>query len=57
MELCDLTLHEIKDLFTRKEVLPSMVLSSVVKRIEEAEENLGAYLALDLEAAFAAARA
>lgn len=57
MELCDLTLHEIKDLFVKKEVLPSMVLASVVRRIREVEESLGAYLALDLEAAFAAAQA
>ncbi|HEY8392832.1 MAG TPA: Asp-tRNA(Asn)/Glu-tRNA(Gln) amidotransferase subunit GatA [Capillibacterium sp.] len=57
MELCDLTLHEIKDLFARKEVLPSMVLEAVAGRIREVEKSLGAYLALDLDTAFTAARA
>jgi len=56
MELSDMTLHEIKNLYAEKEVLPSMVLASVARRIQEQEENLGAYLALDLEAAFEAAR-
>ena len=57
MELCYLTIHELKKLYAQKEVLPSAVLASVAGRIEEAEENLGAYLALDLETAVAEARA
>src|SRR5690554_5425325 len=51
VELCDLTIHEIKRLFALKEVLPSEVLASVVRRIEEVEEDNGAYLTLDLESA------
>ena len=51
VELCDLTIHEIRRLIAQKEVLPSAVLGSVIRRITEVEEDYGAYLSLDLECA------
>ena len=57
MELCDLTIHELKRLYARKEVFPSEVLASVTRRINEAEKDYGAYIALDLEGAAEQAQA
>lgn len=56
MELCDLTIHELKRLYAQKEVGPSTVLAAVVRRIKEVEAGTGAYIDLELESAFEQAR-
>src|SRR5690554_1807864 len=57
MELCDLTIHDLKSLIAKGEILPSTILASVTRRISQVEERLGAYLHLDLESAWEQARA
>lgn len=57
MELYDLTIHELKSLLAKKEILPSAILASVTRRINQVEESFGAYLHLDLESAWEQARA
>jgi aspartyl-tRNA(Asn)/glutamyl-tRNA(Gln) amidotransferase subunit A len=56
MELCDLTIHELKRLYAEKEVGPPAVLAAVAQRIKAVEAGNGAYLDLDLESAFAQAQ-
>jgi aspartyl-tRNA(Asn)/glutamyl-tRNA(Gln) amidotransferase subunit A len=57
VELCDLTIHELRGLYARKEVFPSEVLASVTRRIHKVEKDYGAYLTLDLEGAAEQAQA
>ncbi len=46
MELCDLSAHKLSELIKRKEISPKEVLSSVLKRIEERESEINAYITI-----------
>ncbi|MBX7149498.1 Asp-tRNA(Asn)/Glu-tRNA(Gln) amidotransferase subunit GatA [bacterium] len=54
--LAKLTLHEVKDKLRSKEVKPSEVLDSLLKRIEALDGKVGSYLYVDAEGARAKAK-
>lgn len=52
MKLCDLTIHELKSLLSKKEISSKDILDSVKGRIERLEGSTGSYIRLDLEGAY-----
>jgi aspartyl/glutamyl-tRNA(Asn/Gln) amidotransferase, A subunit len=52
MELCDLTIHELKELLKQKKASSTDILKSVEKRIEGVEDTLCSYVDISLEKAY-----
>jgi aspartyl-tRNA(Asn)/glutamyl-tRNA(Gln) amidotransferase subunit A len=57
MKLCEMTAHQLHDLLARREVTSREITESVLKRIEEVEERIHAYLTLTPEMALEQASA
>lgn len=57
MELFELTAHELADLIRRGEVSAEEIADSVLRRIDQVEEDVRAYLTVTRDQALAAARA
>ncbi|MBM4271766.1 MAG: Asp-tRNA(Asn)/Glu-tRNA(Gln) amidotransferase subunit GatA [Deltaproteobacteria bacterium] len=55
MELNQLTIHELHELITKREVSSTQIVQSVFKRIETVEKDIHSYVTLMKERAFAAA--
>jgi len=52
VKLCDMTIHELKDLLNKKEISTTDILDSIKDRIEKVEDSIGSYIMLDLENAY-----
>ena len=46
MELFNLTIHQIKEKLEKKEIKAVEVLESTLKRIDDVEDEIGAYITL-----------
>lgn len=52
MELCDLTIHELKELIGKGEVSSREILKSVEKRINKVEDVVSSYVNIDIDEAY-----
>jgi len=55
MELHSLTVHQLREMLTKGEVSAVEITQSVLKRIDQVEDQVGAYITLDRESALAQA--
>lgn len=55
MELCDLTIHELKGLIDKKKVSSREILESVEKRISKVEKKVSSYVNIDMDSAYKSA--
>jgi aspartyl-tRNA(Asn)/glutamyl-tRNA(Gln) amidotransferase subunit A len=52
MDLCGLTIHQLHDLFAKKEVTSREATEALYRRIKEVDKKLRAYLLLTEEEAY-----
>ena len=52
MSLCDLTIHELKDLMNKKEISSTDILKSVENRITAVEDRVCSFINLDFDTAY-----